>query len=476
MNIVSLKYIFFITVAAGLYYFLKPKYRPVFLGLLSCGFIATYTYFGLIYVILFSLINYYLGLFLSHEKLGKLTFRIGLFFNILQLTLLRYATFAIDPFIHLLNEELYVSRIAEIIAPIGISYFTLQGIGYLINIKMGWEKPERSFMHFLLYISFFPKLLSGPIERSDHFLPQLKNKKTINEEGIALGGRQILMGFFKKIAVANQLAPYVWGIYGDVGNASDTSVWILFIIQPLYLYFDFSGYTDIAIGSAKLFGIDLLPNFNRPFLSKNMTNFWKRFHISLSSWFNDYVFKQVSFRLRRWRTFATIAGLLLTWILFGVWHGAGWTFMLLGLLQALVIIYEFFTKKWRSLVFSKLPDKISLWVGRVATYLFFCVALIFFFAPDLKSVSSFLDKLMNFDIKISFDGISTLPFMLIVYIPVLWVIELIQEDYGQFFMKLEKGWLAEGRRKYLRWTVYTVMITIMIIEGYKNQQFVYAHF
>ena len=146
---------------------------------------------------------------------------------------------------------------------------------------------------------------------------------------------------------------------------------LVMLIQPLYLYFDFSGYTNLALGFAKMYGIDLQPNFNRPFLSVNMTNFWRRFHISLSSWFNDYVFKQTSFRLRKMKSYATVIALFITWVLFGIWHGAGWNFMLLGFLQAFAIYYEYQTKRRRAAIFSRLPEITRKWTGRFFTYCFY---------------------------------------------------------------------------------------------------------
>ena len=204
--------------------------------------------------------------------------------------------FRSDPVFEALNSTIAVSKLSEIIVPLGISYFTLQGIGYLINVKMGWEKPEKNFLIFLLYIIFYPKFLSGPVERSNHILPQLKQLTGFNDQQVSDGLRLALIGFFKKVAIANQIAPYTVGSYENINFADGSTSWLIFIIQPLYLYFDFSGYTDMARGVAKTFGIELLPNFNRPFFADNVTNFWKRFHISLSSWFNDYVFKQTSFK------------------------------------------------------------------------------------------------------------------------------------------------------------------------------------
>ena len=173
MEIISLKFIGLTVAAVFIYYLLYSKYRIFFLAILSCGFVASFSYLLLPYVIAYSLFNYYLGKMLPDSRNKIVIYRIGILVNLTQLVLLRYATFAIDPIFQLFNDDIIVSKLSTILVPIGISYFTLQGIGYLINVKMGWEKPERSFIDFFLYITFFPKFLSGPIERSNHFLPQL---------------------------------------------------------------------------------------------------------------------------------------------------------------------------------------------------------------------------------------------------------------------------------------------------------------
>lgn len=476
MDIASLKYVALLVISVVIHYKLPSRFRILYLVILSCGFIANLNIYLPLYLILYVCINFYLGLKISISKWGRLFYYIGIIVNLFQLLIIRYASFAIDPFLIFFGSGFKLSHISEIILPIGISYYTLQGIGYLINVKMGWEKAEVNFLHFFLYIIFFPKFLSGPIERSNHFLTQIKDLKEFNEKNITVGFRIILIGLFKKIVIANQLSPYVVNTFNHINTVPDDTLWLIMMIQPLYLYFDFSGYTDIAIGSAKLFGINLLPNFNRPFFSKNMTIFWKRFHISLSSWFNDYVFRQLKLKLRRWGVLATLTGLLITWILFGIWHGAGWTFMLLGFLQALVIAYEFFTKKWRTYIFSKIPDKLGLWIGRISTYLFFATALTFFFAPDMASASAFFKKLMNLNFNIPLDGISTSPFMLIIYIPLFWIIELLQEDYGPLYLKFAEKMRGNKKGRFFRWSLYSIILTALIIEGFRNQQFIYANF
>jgi len=478
MDITSLYFISFSVLSIFIYYLLRNEYRVLFLTLLSCAFIATYSYFLLIYVLAYSLINYFIGLKIPDTRFKKLLFITGIVFNLTQLLLLKYVTFTINPVFELLNIDLDLTIISRIIIPVGVSFFTLQGIGYLINVNLGWEKAEKNFINFLLYISFFPRFLSGPIDRSNHFLPQLRTNKTFDGENISAGFRLVLFGLFKKVVIANQLAPIVNGAYANTGNSDEYSLWVVLLLQPLYLYFDFSGYTDIAFGIARALGIELRPNFNRPFMSESMTEFWKRFHISLSSWFHDYVFIRTSYRYRKWGMKASNFALFLTWVLFGIWHGAGWTFMLLGFLQALAIIYEFFTKKMRVRFFSKLPVFLRKWSGRIPTYLFYCVSLVFFFAPDMGSLVIFFSKLKDFSGgSFSLDGISTIPYMLIIYIPLILILELINEDFPKLHSKLAEIWNGDNRRSiFFRWTVYSIIITILFVNGLKDQQFVYANF
>lgn len=477
MDVISIQFVILSFVSALVFYLLNQKYRSAFLVLVSLGFIFTINYYLVAYVLGYAVLNYFIGLRIPVSKNKLLLYRTGIVLNLAQLILLKYATFSLDPLFRLLGSSLVVSKLAEIIMPLGISYFTLQGIGYLINIKMGWEKPEGNFLDFLLYIVWFPKYLSGPIERSNHFLPQLKEKQEFEESRISEGLRIALFGFFKKVAIANQLAPHVAEAFTTQVSADSISPWMMFLLLPMYLYFDFSGYTDIAIGFSRMFGINILPNFNRPFFSENMTTFWKRFHITLGAWFMDYIFRQTVFRRRKWGIYASVYGTFVTFTLFGIWHGAGWTFMLLGLLQVLALNYEFLTRKQRYKFFSKLPPVFRVWLGRISTYLFYCVSMVFFFAPDLHGIGVFFSKMVHSSGFISLDNISLKPFQLIIYIPLLMLIELFQNDFGKIYGRFENFWLGEkASSKIARWTVYTVVILIMFVAGLKSEQFVYVNF
>jgi D-alanyl-lipoteichoic acid acyltransferase DltB (MBOAT superfamily) len=477
MDIFSVQFIIFIAISTLVFYFLKSKYRVAWLIIISSGFISTFSYILLPYILIYAFINYYLGLKIPDSGKKVRLFRWGIIINLSQLVLLRYSTFAIDPIFRLLKSNIEVSVISEIIIPIGISYFTLQGIGYLVNVKMGWEKPEKNFLDFLLYIIYFPKFLSGPIERSNHFLPQLKFFKQFDKEQVSAGIRIVLIGAFKKLAISNQIAHYVQNAYADIHSIDGLSLWILLLLQPLYLYFDFSGYTDMAIGVSKIFGIDLLPNFNRPFFAQSMTNFWKRFHISLSSWFNDYIFRLAAFKYRKWGVYASIYALLMTWVLFGIWHGAGWNFMMLGFIQAAAIIYEYFTRRWRARLFSRFPSFFRIWFSRLVTYMFYAGSLVFFFAPDINSAFTYFSRLNNFNGPDLFTPVSVQPYMVVIFIAFFLFFELIKVDYSKIYDKLMILWAGDGRfNRFVRWTVYSVIITILLIVGNKSEQFIYVSF
>lgn len=480
MEIVSLKFAILSVVSIFIYYLLDHKYRAGFLAVLSCGFIASFSYILLIYIIIYALVNYFVGLYLPGLKHKKALFTLGIIFNLTQLIVLRYASFTIDPLFHLCNCNVHVANLYRIFLPIGISYFTLQGIGYLINLKMGWEKPEKQFIPFLLYIIFYPKFLSGPIERSNHFLPQLRSKIEFVEDNVVDGLKIAAFGLFKKAAIADQMALLINSTYANLDKADTSTLWIVLLLQPLYLYFDFSGYTDMAIGLAKTFGIEILPNFNKPFLSQNVTTFWKRFHMSLSSWFNDYVFRQLSFKYRKWGINASVFAMFITWTLFGIWHGAGWNFMFLGVLQAIVLTYEFFTKAWRTKMGNSVPGLLNIWSGRILTYLFYGISLVFFFSPDMSSVSVFFSSL--FESGRTFSPLNPGQVLALVmslgFGLIFMILEIVQNDFRKVDGAIMSFWNGFDRKhKFFRWVIYFLVVVIIFFSAAEGKaEFVYFRF
>jgi len=473
MEITTIKFAVLAIISIILFYLINNKYRNVFLAIISCIFIATYNYYLLVYTVAYAYVNYLIGRKIPDCKFKKALFRIGIIFNLVQIIILKYASFAIDPLLEIFNISGHVSKLSEMLVPVGISFFTLQAIGYLVNIKMGWEKPERKFLKFLLYINFYPKFLSGPIERSQHFLPQIKASSSFDVNQVSYGLRIALFGFFKKIVIANQLGLIVTSAYSNVSSLGGLNLWIVVFIQPLYLYFDFSGYTDIAIGIAKTYGIELLPNFNKPFLSENVSTLWRRMHMSLSLWFNDYVFKQVSFRYRRWGKYASVFAVFVTFTLFGIWHGAGWNFMILGFLQALAINYEFFTKRSRTKIFSKLPDFYRIWMGRLFTYLFFSLSHIFFFAPNIKVAFSYFNELKNFNWELKTDMFSKTSLLAIGLFIFFLTLEILGNDKKALFKKIENYW---NNHSLLRIAVYYLMVMLILTFIGNKLTFIYKVF
>ena len=301
--------------------------------------------------------------------------------------------------------------------------------------------------------------------------------QSVNEKAVSGGFRLVLLCLFKKIAIANQLSPIIHNAYLNIDSADGYYLWVVVFLQPLYLYFDFSGYTDIAIGIARSFGISLLPNFNKPFLSENITTLWRRMHMSLSFWFNDYVFKQTSFKLRRWGKYASVTAVFITFTLFGIWHGAGWNFMILGFLQALAINFEFFTKKGRTKLFSLLPLRSRAWAGRFFTYFFFSVSHIFFFAPDFETALNCFGKLLQLNYPSDITFLSSTSILVYIFIAVFMLIEILDNDYQRFFTKIKLVW-ADNRLRFrvARWILYYLAGFLILIFRTGNQQFIYFQF
>lgn len=477
MQITSLYFIILSIISVFIYYLLNHRYRALFLALLSCGFIATYSFNLLIYVVAYALANYVIGLKIPDSGSKKALFISGLVLNLTQLILLKYVSFTINPILQLMHVDFDLSIISRIVIPVGVSFFTLQGIGYLVNIRMGWEKPEKNFTHFLLYLVFYPRFLSGPVDRSNHFLPQLKVDQAFSEHNVTEGLRLILFGLFKKVAIANQLAPVVLGAYGNLDASDGNSLLIVLLIQPIYIYFDFAGYTDIAFGIARAFGLELRPNFRRPFLAETVTDFWKRFHISLASWFHDYVYMRTFFKYRKWGKNATTFALFVTWLLFGIWHGAGWTFMLLGILQAFAIYYEFSTKRLRNRVFSKMPKFLRILMGRILTYLFYGVSLVFFFAPDMNSVLVFFSKLFPLEGYVPVGIRDEIYFLVMFFVILFMLFEILQNDFNRAYSRIESFWLRNSYRGItVRWALYFLLMTVVIVFNKDVQQFIYFKF
>jgi alginate O-acetyltransferase complex protein AlgI len=284
--------------------------------------------------------------------------------------------------------------VLKVILPIGISFYTFEAINYTIDVYRRRVPAERNLANFMLFITFFPHLVAGPIVRARDFLPQIKRRKRWDWARMQLGVQYFLMGVFKKMAIADRMALYADPVFKDPSQYGSTAIWFATLAYALQIYCDFSGYTDMALGSAHLLGYKLAQNFNMPYLAENISEFWRRWHISLSSWLRDYLF--IPLGGSRGTNWETNRNLMITMALGGLWHGASWTFVVWGVLHGLLLIgHRFFHALCkRHQLLDGLMQSLPGTAVRVALT-FFCVCLgwVFFRAMTFGAAATVLRRL-----------------------------------------------------------------------------------
>jgi alginate O-acetyltransferase complex protein AlgI len=309
----------------------------------------------------------------------------------------KYANF----FLRSVEEALHAAGAAaslpvlQVILPIGISFYTFEAINYTVDVYRGRVPAEKNLAHFMLFITFFPHLVAGPIVRARDFLPQIRRPKRWDWARLNLGTQYLLMGLFKKMAIADRMALYADPVFADPGRYSSAAVWFAVLAYTLQIYCDFSGYTDMALGSAHLLGYKLAKNFNMPYLAGNVAEFWRRWHISLSSWLRDYLF--IPLGGSRGNPLQTSRNLLVTMVLGGLWHGANWTFVFWGLLHGLLLIvhrvFQRFCKgHWRIDALSQSLPGTAVRIGLTLSCV--CLGWVFFRATTFEAAATILKKLV----------------------------------------------------------------------------------
>lgn len=401
MTFTSVEFVFFFVLIVVAFYLCPPKLRWAILLIGSSYFYMAFVPKYILILLFLVLIDFYFAkkIEVATGPSRRAYFIGSLVANVGILVVFKYFNFfnanitTLAQFIH----WNYSVSMLQLILPLGLSFHTFQSISYIVEVYRGNYKAERHLGVYALYVFFFPQLVAGPIERPQHLLPQLKNldATTFDTARVSSGLRLMAWGFFKKLVIADSIAQSVDYIYGNLAHSAGPSVLFAGVAFAFQLYADFSGYTDIARGGARVLGVDLMRNFNQPYFSQSISEFWRRWHISLSSWFRDYVYIPLGgSREGLWKHCRNI---LVVFAITGFWHGANWTFIVMGGLYGSYIVIGLLTKEWRERVatqfgLSNVPRlhhalQVALTFGLV------CISWVFFRAPDMPTALLFFKRL-----------------------------------------------------------------------------------
>jgi alginate O-acetyltransferase complex protein AlgI len=357
----------------------------------------------------------------------------------------------------------------QIILPVGISFYTFQTMSYVLDVYRGKMEPSKDLISFGAFISFFPQLMAGPIERASRILPQFTQPRRFDYEQGIQGIRLIIWGFFKKVAIADNCGVFVNDVFEAPGQYSSLTLILGAVAFAFQIYGDFSGYSDIAIGVAKLFGFELMSNFRVPYLSRSISEFWRRWHISLSTWFQDYLFMPMVIRLRNLRKWGVAIAVFLTFLVSGIWHGANWTFIVWGAFHGLLLAGE---QGVRSLFPRLLPDAESPWrivhlPLMVVTFLLVSLGLVIFRADSLGHAWTYLSHIArNGGGMHYFPATRTVAYILLLLVLDWW------------YRANERAPLAQGRMPQWVNQALLVILTLTVIRWiFSNEaSFIYFQF
>lgn len=470
----SFEFAIFLPIVFLLYWFVfnkSIKLQNLFLLIVGYIFYGWWDWRFLFLIAFSTLFDFSIGLQLekvTHTQKRKLLFISSCVVNIGLLGFFKYFNFFIDNFILAFQSIGYQisPTTLKIILPVGISFYTFQSLSYTTDIFRNKMKPTKDFISFAAFISFFPQLVAGPIERAYHLLPQFYLKRHFNAELAVIGMRQILWGLFKKIVIADTLSGYVDQIFASYNILPGSTLALGAIYFAVQIYCDFSGYSSIAIGTAKLFGFELMQNFNYPYFSTNVSEFWRKWHISLTSWFRDYVY--IPLGGSKGSLSKTIFNTLFVFTLSGFWHGANWTFIIWGLLNGLYLIPNLifnYNKKIKKN--NEVKVTLKSFINSMITFILITFTWIFFRSINVTQAFDYISNLFSkslFTYPIQHGMAMTFPL-----ITILFTIEWIRH------MNL-KALQPQNIPILLRWTSYLLIVIACLAFFKQNQSFIYFQF
>lgn len=474
----SINFAFFLPIVFVLYWFVTDKslkLQNILLLVSSYFFYACWDWRFMFLLIFSTLLDYFTGIKMAESKSifdKKFWFWLSVLVNVGFLAVFKYYNFFAESFADLLsNFGLHVNPwTLQVILPVGISFYTFHGLSYVIDIYKNRIPAEKDFVEYSVFVSFFPLLVAGPIERATHLLPQIKVKRHFDYDKAVDGLRQILWGLFKKIVIADQCAIYANQIFNDAGHQSGSNLFLGALFFTFQIYGDFSGYSDIALGTARLFGIELLRNFAFPYFSRDIAEFWRRWHISLSTWFRDYLY--IPLGGSKGGTWMKVKNTFIIFLVSGFWHGANWTFIAWGFLNALFIMPSIIFNTNRNnleivakgRLFPNIKEVLSITI----TFLMAVFAWIFFRASSITSAFAYIKGLFSASL---FTKPTVMPYIVFFFIIFFMVIEWFGREEQFALNRFGLNWPKPIRRGF-----YMLLIMAIFLFSTKEQTFIYFQF
>lgn len=478
----SFEFLLFLPIVFLLYWFVftSLKWQNFFLVIASYIFYGLWDYKFLLLIAFTTLCSFFTGIMIEKylyqykHKRAKFACITNIIINLLILGVFKYFNFFVESFIdliHLLGLNVHIPTL-KLILPVGISFYTFQALSYSIDVYKRKITAAYNIVPFSAYISFFPQLVAGPIERATNLLPQFYTKRVFDYNKAVDGMRLILWGLFKKIVIADNCAEYVDVVFDNYDTNNGSALALAGIFFAFQIYGDFSGYSDIAIGTAKLFGISLRDNFKTPYFSRDVAEFWKRWHISLNKWFVDYVY--IPLGGSRTRTIFVVRNVFVIFILSGLWHGANWTYVAWGLYHSILFLPLILLGKNKCnidivAVNSTLPN-LKECMNMLVTFILVTIGWIIFRSDNISIACNIIQKIMNVCAWERPELILTYKSPTLIAIIFCFIIEWINRKRKHCF---EISWI---RPLWIRIAIYYIVLLMIVLYSGKNITFIYFQF
>jgi len=474
----SISFAIFLPIVLIIYWYATKgnlKFQNLILLVSSYFFYACWDYRFLFLLVFSTLLDYTTGIKIyeaGNQNMKRFWLWLSICVNLGFLGVFKYYNFFAASFTDALSLIGINTNfgVIQVILPVGISFYTFHGLSYVIDIYKDRIKPERAFIDYSVFVSFFPLLVAGPIERATHLLPQILKKREFNYAKAVDGLRQILWGLFKKIVIADNCAEYANRIFNNSAHYAGSTLILGALFFTFQIYCDFSGYSDIALGTARLFGIDLLRNFAFPYFSRDIAEFWRRWHISLSSWFRDYLY--IPLGGSKGGVWLKIRNTFIIFIVSGFWHGANWTFIFWGLLNAIYIMPSIILNTNRNnldiVAKGKFIPSLKEFLAIGVTFNLTVFAWIFFRAKSLTDAISYISGIFTTSV---FTRPQVFPSKILILIACFILIEWIGREQQYALASFGLKW-----PKFLRYAFYYSIILFIVAFRGTNQQFIYFQF